>query len=304
MKELIVELAGIWPEYLKLVNENSAERAYQIIYKDLPHELNQWNQGRSNLIEASSGGTGRITAGPWIATFDTRVTKEAQKGYYLVYLFSVDLKKLILEIGFATKQFKDFYGDSRKSREIMRKAAINMQQNVEQITSDFSDQSFIKKLSKNESNLSTGGDNKYKLQIGYEKASIFHITYDIEKLDESELKQDYTNFVDLYQSMVSSKDTLSVDSLLDNSISIDSIVEAVGIPTVKDFTPRTPPKSGGPSTSNKSSKRNPSGDSTKKIGDLGEAIVLSYERHKLIQAGRPDLANAIVHEEAINNRPG
>lgn len=304
MKEYIKELASIWPKYLKNTTENRAERAYEIIYKVLPQELNTWNRGKDHLIEASSGGTGNVTAGPWFATFDTRVTNEAQKGYYLVYLFSVDMKKLVLEIGFATKQFKDFYGDSRKSRGIMRDAAIKMQQSVEPVTKEFSDQSFIKKLSKNESDLSTQGNNKYKLQIGYEKASIFHISYNIDKLDESELKKDYLNFVSLYQAMVSSRDTKSVEQLLDSSISIESITEELGIPEAYNFVPRIPPNPSSSSNINRPFKSSSIADSTKKIGDLGESIVLTYERDKLIQAGRTDLADKIVHEEALNNTPG
>ncbi|MDO6465002.1 MrcB family domain-containing protein [Pseudoalteromonas carrageenovora] len=304
MKEYIKELASIWPKYLKNTTENSAERAYEIIYKILPQELNTWNIGRSHLIEASSGGTGNVTAGPWFATFDTRVTNEAQKGYYLVYLFSVDMKKLVLEIGFATKQFKDFYGDSRKSRGIMRDAAVNMQQSVGHVTRNFPDQSFIKKLSKNESDLSTQGNNKYKLQIGYEKASIFNISYNIDKLDESELKKDYLNFVGLYQAMVSSPDTMSVEHLLDSSISIESIIEELGTPEAYNFVPRIPPTPRSSSNIKGPFKSSSIADSTKKTGDLGESMVLTYERDKLIKAGRADLADKIVHEEALNNKPG
>lgn len=43
---------------------------------------------------------------------------------------------------------------------------------------------------------------------------------------------------------------------------------------------------------------------TKLIGDLGERIVLDYERKRLIAAGRVDLAEKIIHEEAVGNRPG
>lgn len=304
MKEFIKELAEIWPKYLSNKTEKSSERAYKIIYTTLPEILNTWNKGKFHLVEASSGGTGNITAGPWFATFDTRVTNEAQKGYYLVYLFSVDMKKLVLEIGFATKQFKDFYGDNRKSREIMRDAAVNLQQSIEHVVHDFPDQSFIKKLSKDESDLSTQGNNKYKLQIGYEKASIFHISYDIDKLNDDELIKDYLNFVDLYQAMASSPDTMSVEYLLDSSISIKSITEAVDMPVAKEFKPRTPPTSRASCATNNLFKNYSNVDSTKKIGDLGENIVMIYERQKLIKEGRPDLAKKIIHEEAINNRPG
>lgn len=304
MKKLIQELALLWPGYLKNKTENSKERAYQIIYDDLPKALKVWNSGISYLTEKSSGGTGNVTAGPWFATFDNRITDEPQKGYYLVFLFSVDMKNIVLELGFATKQFKDFYGDSKQSRGIMRKSAITMQNSVESVLKAFPDQSFINKLSLDESDLSTKGNNKYKLQVGYEKASIFNISYNIDQLEGKDLKADYLNFIALYQGMVSSSDTMGIEALFDISISIDSITKIISPPKAKPFIPRTPSKVVTHTVSKGVFKGRGLNESTKKIGDLGESIVMASERQKLIDAGLEHLAVQIVHEEAENNRPG
>ena len=46
------------------------------------------------------GSTGRrnVTAAPWIAAIDPRITRSATRGYYVVYLFSVDLAKVFLTL--------------------------------------------------------------------------------------------------------------------------------------------------------------------------------------------------------------
>ncbi|MCS0187468.1 DUF3578 domain-containing protein [Vibrio alginolyticus] len=304
MKELIQELALLWPEYLSNKTEDRNERAYQLIYDDLPKVLKFWNKGKDYLTEKSSGGTGNVTAGPWFATFDKRITEQPQKGYYLVYLFSVDMKKIVLELGFATKQFKDFYGDSRDGRQVMRQSAVRMQDSVQKTLESSLDNKFIQKLNKGESDLSTFGNNKYKLQIGYEKASIFNISYNIDKLNDEELKDDYLRFIQLYQEIVVSRDSLDMDTLFDASISIDSITKSMKLPKARPFVLRAPPSSER-TVYGASKKRSDSpAESTKKIGDLGESIVMSYEYRKLIDAGLPQLAEQIVHEEAENKRPG
>ncbi|MEZ8657584.1 MrcB family domain-containing protein [Vibrio cyclitrophicus] len=300
MRKLVQELAQIWPDYRLKEMEDKNDRAYQIIYDDLKAELESWCAGESNLSVGSSGGTGRITAGPWFAAFDTRITTEAQKGFYLVYLFSVDMKKLVLELGLATTQFSDFYGDKVSTRAIIRQSALKMQSSIESICQSYSDQKFIKKLSKEESDLST--TKKNKLQIGYEKASILHLEYDIEGFNETLARSDFNKFLELYQKIAASDKVLSVDDLFDYSIVVSELIETIKEPEVKTYTPREKKearRSGG-----KGGKRNPPKESTKKIGDLGEKIVLRYEQSKLRKCGLAELIPLIVHEEAENNRPG
>lgn len=54
------------------------------------------------LTAIGSVGVGRIAACPWLAIMDNRVTSSAQKGVYLVFLFSEDLKTIYLSLGQGT----------------------------------------------------------------------------------------------------------------------------------------------------------------------------------------------------------
>lgn len=49
------------------------------------------------LVEQSNG-TGRYTHTPWVRIYDNVLSETAQKGYYLVYLFSYDGKRLYLSL--------------------------------------------------------------------------------------------------------------------------------------------------------------------------------------------------------------
>lgn len=304
MIEEIKELARLWPEYFKKVTESKGERAYELIYSTLPTKLESWITGEKGLTVGSSGGTGNITAGPWFATFDTRVTSEPQKGYYLVFLFSVDMKRIVLELGFATKQFTEFYGENKATGQIMRDAAIKMQNATASIRTKFLDQEFISKLSLTESNLATTSKNK--LQIGYEKASIYNLSYEIEQLDLETLRKDYFNFLKLYREIVDSPISPSIENLFEDSVELENTSAELIIPEVKLFQPRNRKSNNSHTSHSKSiTKGKDNSESTsKKVGDLGEKIVLNYERDKLVRAGLAHLASKVVHEEAENNRPG
>jgi 5-methylcytosine-specific restriction protein A len=74
-----------------------------------------------------STGAGNITAAPWMAVFDPRLTKGATTGYYVVYLFSIDLKTITLCLAFGTTQFEKQFGGPAKAFPRMREAASRLQ---------------------------------------------------------------------------------------------------------------------------------------------------------------------------------
>lgn len=304
MLNIIKEISQLWPEYYKKETEDKEERAYKLIEAELPEYLKDLNVGKDHLVVASSGGQGRITAGPWFATFDERITTKAEEGYYLVFLFSVDMKRIVLELGLATRQFTRFHGESANTNHLIRNAAMTLQLASQNICSAFPNQGFIGKIKKGPSNLSTElPASKHKLQKTYEQASIFHISYDINNLESSTILDDYRLFLDLYQKIASDPSIPTTRSLFDSSLEAIPVSSRPKIPPVKPFSSREPKK-----LSTKSSKGSYSGKrkspDAKKIGDFGENIVLVYEREKLKNIGRSDLAGKIVHEEAENNRPG
>ncbi len=65
------------------------------------------NQG--SLVKASVG-LGNWAEVPWVAVFDKLVTTTAQRGYYVVYLFSNDGKRVYLSLNQGTTQAKAQFG--------------------------------------------------------------------------------------------------------------------------------------------------------------------------------------------------
>ena len=109
IRNLIGEIAQEWPEYKALVKVEQAGRAYDLVVNKFPEQLESIAENTDHLIFRGSTGQGNITAAPWIATFDKRITDIATSGYYVIYLFSIDLQRLYLEFGFGTTQFKNHF---------------------------------------------------------------------------------------------------------------------------------------------------------------------------------------------------
>lgn len=298
MKELIKDLAAIWHEYYQGDTEDKNHPAFKLIYHDFPKQLDIYNQGYIHLKSGSSGGAGRITRGPWAATYDTRITTKPTEGYYVVYLFAVDMSSVTLELGFGTTQFTKFYGDNKSTRLKIRAAAQLMQSETAKILNQVCELVFIESLSTEPSDLKTSHSDK--LQLGYEQASIYSKSYRVEDLPTDEvLLEDYQEMIKLYQAIASSSNIPTVGELLSDSIEAAPPTPPSGAVKVGEFIPREP-KSG---RSGKSGTSRHSKDA-KKIGDLGELWVVEYEKRKLIGLGHRDLAQEVIHEEAEGKRPG
>jgi hypothetical protein len=296
------ELAEIWPSYKENIVENKDHRAFEIINKLLPDELEKQTPNSKNIQIDSSGGAGYITAGPWLAALDNRVTASPQTGYYVVFVFSVDMKKIVLELGYGTNQFTKFYGDNKDTREKIRNAAVLMQRLVSNLILNFKDQKFISRLSLDESDLST--TNRNTLQIGYEKASIFNISYDILSLKSSSIVSDYLKFLELYRSIVESGLAPSMDELFEQTLNLTTLIDSIPPPIVTSFEPRKPAKRSRPGNVSENTKNYRHSSNSKKIGDLGETVVLNYEISKLKTSNLQLLSTKVIHEEAENRRPG
>ena len=303
MKEEIFNLAVLWPEYLSKVNEDSSSEAYQLIYKHLPGQLNQINPDDNNLVVDSSGGTGRITSAPWFATFDKRITTKPTEGLYVVFLFSVDMSTVVLQLGLGTTQFTEFHGKGKKALSLIRSASTSVRQSLSGLIESKKFRRLKNRMSTGPSNLKTSPSNS--LQKTYEQASIYHITYALNDHSIATLEEDYLDLLDLYQSAIDAGVIPEIETLLCQTIDSSSVKNSSEEVEVVDFKPRTRKymKKGSQQGNQVIYNRNAKGN-TKLIGDLGESIVLDYEKKRLAAAGREDLANKVIHEEAEGNRPG
>ncbi|PNI06162.1 DUF3578 domain-containing protein [Vibrio diazotrophicus] len=305
MKDLIIELANLWPSYFKRTHVDGTHRADRLINVELRNALQQINEsfGFKQLLVDASSGEGNITRGPWFASFDTRVTTTATQGFYVVFLFSTDMKTLTLELGLGATQFTNFYGKNNRALQKIRNAAIKMQLYTIPILNRMGKTELLQRTSLEPSNLID--KRSYSLQRGYEEGAILHLNYEIdENLDLKALVEDYAEFIKIYQHMVEDNAIPSNEELLYISIHPDELSAKVDKIEVVDFTPRIPPKRNNGNGSKGNGNKGTSSTSTKKIGDWGEKIVLDREIKYLTENGRADLAEKVVHEEANNNRPG
>lgn len=305
MKDLIIELANLWPSYYEQKHVDGTNRADRLINVELRNTLQQINEhfGFKQLLADASSGEGNITRGPWFASFDTRVTTTATQGFYVVFLFSTDMKTITLELGLGATQFTNFYGKNKRALQEIRNAASTMQHYAIAILNKTGKTDLLQRINLGASNLTDKPG--YSLQRGYEEGAILHLTYSIdETLDDQTLLDDYAEFIRIYQHMVEDKSIPSNEELLSISIHPDELSAQDSEPEVVSFTPRLPPKRTDGNGSNGKSNKGSSSTSTKKIGDWGEKIVLAREIKYLTENGRADLAEKVVHEEANNNRPG
>ena len=88
-------------EYSTILNSVKATKNFknpfrELISKEIPEKLTKLNQIAAPYCVVGSYGKGRWTDVPWIAVFDERITKSAQKGVYIVYLLNKDTKTLYL----------------------------------------------------------------------------------------------------------------------------------------------------------------------------------------------------------------
>ena len=298
--DLIHETSVLWPSYKKGKKTDKNNRVHQIIVNELPETIFNWVNQDQKYMSSGSDGQGNLLQAPWFALFNKDITTSAQKGYYIVYLFSEDLSSLTLEIGFGATQFKDKFGIGKEFFSQLELAVQNMRINSKHLL----DKNLKKSLEKTnmvEVKLDLSGNFNLK---AYEKCAIYSITYSINNLpNDNVLKSDFLEYVQLYDAMV--------DSLLLAEVE-DYVLENIEVPEIslnteiKDFEPRirkAKNTTGGKNSNSKNYRRSKKSD---KIGKLGEEWVFNYEQKKLKECGKKDLSDSIIwHREFAENRtPG
>ena len=230
IRSSLQDIAQRWPAYLAKRYVSSAEDVYTTITKTLPGELRESLDARDLEVEGSTG-LGNITAAPWIAIFDRRLTTSATTGYYVVYLYSVDLETVTLCVAFGTTQFENQFGRPPKSFGPMRAAAKRLQDLYREIVPP----RFVI------GPIHLSAKRTQKLHYAYEQSVIFSLPpYSIKALpSEDELKADLTEIINLYSAIVSDPLTPSLEQLLQATIPEPKEIVQIG---VRDFVARTPKK--------------------------------------------------------------
>jgi len=278
IRDLIARIAEGWSTYRQKLRVDGKDPVYAMVVEQLPDEIRRHVSAFDKIIVEGSTGAGNITAAPWIALFDSRLTTSATTGYYPVYLFSTDLKTVTLTLAFGTTQFEKQFGGPAASFPRLRFAASRLQ--------DMFNHIIPASLSRTPIDLTASPAQK--LHYSYEQSAILsYPPYDIAFLpEEAELSANLQQLVALYTKIVSDPLEATVERLVEAAVEPATEVHP---PDVKDFQIREPAKESG---AGKPGFRRYSPES-RKVGDAGERIVFNYERDRLVKLGHQDLADRV-----------
>lgn len=298
-RQEIISLANDWSLYKARKTTDGSHPIHKLIHDEIPRSLQEWTPSSETYKFQGSDGQGNILAAPWVAVFNKGITETATKGYYLVYLLSEDLQRLVLEVGFGATQFEKRFGRGKKFYEAVDGAVINMRLN----SGHLAEASLINSLSRTNINrVHLASEDDFRLKA-YEHCAIYSLTYQISDLPSDErLRGDYLEYLTLYDRMAGSLLLAEVDDyVLETAepakVSDDlEVVEFVSRPKRKAT--KTSGGSGGGNY-----RRSKKSD---KVGKLGEEFVFEYEKQQLFGKGLADLAEKVVfhREDAVHRTPG
>lgn len=296
----ITKLIANWDEYHSKKTTNKNHPIHNLVLKELPAILQSWSPNPSRYKFVGSDGQGNILKTPWLATLNLEVTDSATRGYYLVYLISSDLKKLVLSIGFGANQFEKQYGRGKKFFEALDSAVLNMRSNSNHLLA----KSLVNTLAKtNISNVTLDNSGDFNLKA-YEKCLIYGINYDLNNLpSESQMKQDYVEYLDLYNNLSESLLLAEVDSYVYETIDEHQINSEVILET---FQPKIFKQKKNTLSQSTNISPNRYSKKSEKVGRIGEEIVFNFEKKKLNFSGHKDLAEKINwhRNDSQNRTPG
>ena len=298
IRNIISEIVAEWPKYKESRKVDKNSRAYDLVVNAFPGSLQSIAENTDYLKFHGSTGQGNITAAPWVATFDTRITSSATSGFYVVYLFSIDLKSIFLEFGFGTTQFTNHFKKKTECYKKIRTAAGELQERHEKKLLPLFKQTFHNNISREPIDLAA--TSRDGLHEAYEQSAIYSIKYPLSELpSEEHLESDFNSFLTLYREIALDPLALKMEELFEWAAEPSN---TTGESTITNFKSR-PAKKRRKETSSKSSQTRRSKESLK-VGNAGEITVLNYEKEKLKKAGRSDLAGKVIHESAEGNTPG
>lgn len=248
-----------------------------------------------NYIPYLSVGKGNWANVPWIAVFDQNITTTAQKGFYIVYLFSEDYKKVYLSLNQGWNYFIK-NGPLKQAKAEAETVAEFWRNNLELIEEN-------KSFNKDEIDLSNQSGSTSTRGRGYGYANIISKCYIIEDLGESDeqmlhgdLNDMITVLKELKSKLVKAPDPVAetIKSILDgqelSDIAKKNEIKKITeneqkkrlVLTDKEFEPSS--KSSNSFNDGKSGKKDylAATKTNQKTGREGERLVLDYEKNRLL----------------------
>lgn len=176
------------------------------------HEIPEALTKLASIPEAyrvyGSVGQGQWAEIPWVAILDKDITSSTRFGYYVVFLFSADMKQVFLSLAVGWEQYEEAYG--------VRDGRLSIERTVKQLQrvlrSPLNDFSFAARNLKATNTLGKG----------YEIGGICHKIYDVSNMPaDEEIINDVRNLMGVYRELkgLVGKDVLNLE------IPEDEIVE-------------------------------------------------------------------------------
>jgi hypothetical protein len=185
----------------KKTNKDSS--LHNLIINILPYQIkNSIVYHKDNYRVGGSYGQGNKSEYPWIMVSNKEITKSAQKGLYLVFLFRSDMKGFYLSLNQGITYYRNNFG--KNSLKYAEKVANYFRSMI--LEDGFEDE--IDLVSKNND-----------LAKGYESCNIVCKYYEINNFDDKDLSQDLNKFIELYNQIYSQWIFKTYDEVVSNIIS-------------------------------------------------------------------------------------
>ncbi len=199
-KKLSVLFKTFADQYAKELAEARETENYKrpfgaLVRQDIANKLQEHVDGNVYKVKGSVG-AGRWTDVPWIAVFDKRITKSAQKGVYIVYLLNKDTKELFLTLNQGATDVAQGGGSSEDGKLAFTGIASS------------SNDKTTSNLKKRASDIRASINNCNNLEYGeistgskaYDAGCVFFRKYTVNEMPDDEiLYQDLEFFVDAYR---------------------------------------------------------------------------------------------------------
>ena len=181
---------------------NKDSRIHNLIINILPEQIkNSIVFHRDNYHVSGSYGQGNKSEYPWIMVSNKEITKSAQKGLYLVYLFRSDMKGFYLSLNQGITYYEKTFG---------KESFINAQK----VSSYFRDllnvEQYLSKIDL--------VSKKNNLAKGYEASNIIAKYYEIGNFNEAQFSQDLNKMIDLYNQIFKNWIFKTYDDLVSNVV--------------------------------------------------------------------------------------
>ena len=138
---------------------------------------------------SSSGQHANWADVPWLAILDPSITRSTQRGYYVVYLFSIDMKRVYLSLNQGMTELEQELKTEGAAKELVRRADF-----IRDRLNDYKNFFTYKPI---DLSIKLAGNTTRPLL--YEKGHAFGREYDLSKpLNEDELVKDLNNILHLY----------------------------------------------------------------------------------------------------------